>query len=94
MSDKKHYETQFVISMMPGDLEQEVRERYLLGKVTDEDETTQWWMHEATRDAYEALAYYILNDDALWQVWDNVFQQGLEDVKKLVESDMKERDEA
>lgn len=55
----------FIISMMPADLREEMYE--ILRQNPDHEEAL-WWNQRSDED-YEQLAYSMMNDDYLWNVW-------------------------
>jgi len=68
MSDKPYqdlFDSRFVISMAPVDLRNEVAE--ILAQNPDHEEAL-WWSG-ASDEEYEQLAYSMMNDDYLWNVW-------------------------
>jgi len=76
MSDKPYqclFDSRFVISMMPSDLKNEVAE--ILEQNPDHEEALWWW--RASDEEYEQLAYSMMNDDYLWNVWRECFWRSL-----------------
>lgn len=55
----------FIISMMPADLRNEMYE--ILRQNPDHEEAL-WWNQRSDED-FEQLAYSMMNDDYLWNVW-------------------------
>lgn len=55
----------FIISMMPADLREEMYE--ILRQNPDHEEAL-WWNQRSDED-FEQLAYSMMNDDYLWNVW-------------------------
>lgn len=68
MSDKPYRflaDERFIISMMPADLRNEMYE--ILRQNPDHEEAL-WWNQRSDED-FEQLAYSMMNDDYLWNVW-------------------------
>ena len=55
----------FIISMMPADLREEM---YEILRQNPEHEEALWWNQRSDED-FEQLAYSMMNDDYLWNVW-------------------------
>lgn len=55
----------FIISMMPADLRNEI---YEILAQNPEHEEALWWNQRSDED-FEQLAYSMMNDDYLWNVW-------------------------
>lgn len=76
MSDKPYHllvDCRFIISMMPADLKNEVAE--ILEQNPDHEEALWWW--RASDEEYERLAYSMMNDDYLWNVWRDCFYRSM-----------------
>jgi hypothetical protein len=76
MSDERYQlplDTRFVISMMPSDLRQEI---YEILRHNPDHEEALWWNTRGDDD-YEQLAYSMMNDDYLWNVWRECFYRSL-----------------
>jgi len=76
MSDKPYrylFDSRFIISMTPADLRTEVAE--ILAQNPDHEEAL-WWSG-ASEEEYEQLAYSMMNDDYLWNVWRECFYRSL-----------------
>ena len=58
----------FVMSMMPADLRDEM---YEILRQNSEHEEALWWNQRSDED-FEQLAYAMMNDDYLWNVWREV----------------------
>ena len=68
MSDNPYsqpIDTRFIISMMPADLRNEMYE--ILAQNPDHEEAL-WWNIRSDEDFHQ-LAYSMMNDDYLWNVW-------------------------
>lgn len=68
MSTKPHRflaDQRFIISMMPADLREEM---YEILRQNPEHEEALWWNQRSDED-FEQLAYSMMNDDYLWNVW-------------------------
>lgn len=68
MSTKPYHflaDERFIISMMPADLREEMYE--ILRQNPDHEEAL-WWNQRSDED-FEQLAYSMMNDDYLWNVW-------------------------
>lgn len=68
MSDKPYRflaDQRFIISMMPADLREEM---YEILRQNPEHEEALWWNQRSDED-FEQLAYSMMNDDYLWNVW-------------------------
>jgi len=59
------FDNRFIISMTPADLRNEVAE--ILALHPDHEEAS-WW-GGASEEEYERLAWSMMNDDYLWEVW-------------------------
>lgn len=79
-------DTRFIISMMPADLRNEVAE--ILAHNPDHEEAL-WWGNANDED-YEQLAYSMMNDDYLWNVWRECFYRSLTEEKRNIEIRQKE----
>lgn len=66
-------DTRFVISMMPDDLRNEIAE--ILAQ-NPENVEALWW-RGAGDEEYKQLAYAMMNDDYLWNVWRECFQSSM-----------------
>ena len=55
----------FIISMMPTDLREEM---YEILRQNPEHEEALWWNIRSDEDFHQ-LAYSMMNDDYLWNVW-------------------------
>lgn len=76
MSDKPFhllFDSRFVISMMPADLRTEIYE--ILAQNPDHEEAL-WW-NQASEEEFERLAYSMMNDDYLWNVWRECFYRSM-----------------
>lgn len=76
MSDKPYRflaDERFIISMMPADLRNEIYE--ILAQNPDHEEAL-WW-NGASDEEYEQLAYSMMNDDYLWNVWRECFYRSM-----------------
>ena len=58
-------DTRFIISMIPADLRNEIYE--ILAQNPDHEEAL-WWNQRSDEDFHQ-LAYSMMNDDYLWNVW-------------------------
>jgi len=76
----------FVISMMPADLRNEVAE--ILAQNPTHEEAL-WW-GDASDEDYEQLAYSMMNDDYLWNVWRECFYRSMTEEKRHIEIRQKE----
>ncbi len=71
----------FVISMMPADLRNEVAE--ILAQNPTHEEAL-WW-GGASEEEYERLAYSMMNDDYLWNVWREALYGAMREEMKYCE---------
>lgn len=88
MSDRTHYETAFVISMMPGHLEEEVSEMLGLAsthsRLVPNAEDLEWWKDRSPSD-YEELANHMMQDEAMWNEWRRNFRDSLKEIRAVIE---------
>ena len=88
MTDRTHYQTAFVISMMPADLEEEVNEMLGLASthprlVPNVDDLT-WWKDRSPSD-FEELANHMMQDEAMWNEWRRNFRDSLKEIRAEIE---------
>jgi hypothetical protein len=88
MSNRTHYETAFIISMMPADLEEEVNEMLRLAsthpRLAPNAEDLNWWKDRSPSD-FEELANHMMQDESMWNEWRRNFKESLSEIRAVIE---------
>jgi DNA-binding GntR family transcriptional regulator len=79
-------DTRFIISMMPDDLREEMFS--ILSQNPDHEEAL-WWNTRSDEDFHQ-LAYSMMNDDYLWNVWREALYDAMREEKRHIEIRRKE----
>lgn len=76
------FDQRFIVSMMPADLRTEIEEMLASDP---ENEDAIWWSGRSEED-FEQLAYSMMNDDYLWNVWRTVLINSIIEERKHIEA--------